>query len=579
MQRDEEFQREIDALHSALRRSKDARLSAEKLLEQKSAELYEVNQQLLDQQGQLEVKIEERTRDLNEKVLQLEEIQRDLRFERDRARAESEGKTTAFAKLSHEIRTPLNGILGTLNLLSDTDLSPEQFDILALTLSSSEILRLVLNDAIDLAKLEQGAMELELAEFDLGQWLMDLCDFWSGSALLNEQTISADVKTDLKHKVVADSGHLQQIMNNLLSNSIKYADPGEIVITADIRRGQDKSAVLSLSVTDRGKVIPAEERKILFDIYKRSKSEGNNAVGGGAGLGLTISLELAELMGGKLMCAPAPDGLGNMFTLAVPIELGSEIHVKKFKQTSIEKAISIKVSDTSSKRRLRALIVEDVPTNQLILERYMKALNFRVDLADNGREGLEAVKQRPYDLILMDIAMPVMDGYQATQAIKALGGDRAEIPIIAVSAHVASDERTRASEAGLYTFLEKPIDRGNLEYVIAELFERKSSDLVSETSKEVLNKDDEGGEGEIEDEFEAIMLQFNRDFAECVSLALNAMDAGDQSETLAQMHKLSGLSGSFSHARASEIRQVYIMLEKSYDQDVLTQSRQLLEEL
>ncbi len=563
----DELQNEINTLRSALRRMKAARLEAEDLLEKKSAELYDANKRLLDHQEQLEVTISERTRDLNDKVIQLEEIQRDLRIERDRARAESEGKTTAFAKLSHEIRTPLNGVLGTLNLLSDTDLNPEQLDILGLTLTSSEVLRSVLNDAIDLAKLEQGAMELETAEFDLTQWLDDLSDFWAGAAMLNQQTISVDYKNKLDTKVIADSSHLQQVMNNLLSNSIKYAEAGDIIISAAIHSVSEKTAVLSLSVTDRGKVIPVEEREILFDIYKRSKNEGHNDVGGGAGLGLTISLELVELMGGKLACIPAPDGSGNMFQLSIPVELGASLEVIPTVKKGLVKTSSGKPQIVAGQRKLRALIVEDVATNQLILERYMKTLGFRVDLANNGAEGVEAVINRPYDLILMDIAMPIMDGYEASNRIKGLGDGRADIPIIAVSAHVASDERNKALEAGIYAFLEKPIDRGKLEYVVSELFEKLADESISDTHMGTDNT------------FDAIMLQFQKDFAECLEAALYALQSNNIGELVLQMHKLSGLAGSFVHPRADKIKAIYMDLEGGCDVKSLGAAKDLLQSL
>jgi len=551
MNGDSDPAKEIAALKSALERARSATSQAESLLEGKSAELYKTNQILLKHKEELEAKVAERTRDLNEKVAQLEVIQNDLRRERDRAREESAGKTTAFAKLSHEIRTPLNGILGTLNLLSDSDLNDEQLEILSLTLSSSEILRFVLNDAIDLARLEQGAIELEATPFKLAPWLDDIADFWSGAALLNGQTIRVANTINGQSMVTADAGRLRQIVNNLVSNAIKYAGPGEITIAAEEELEQKNRSNLILSVIDEGTPLPASERELLFNIYRRSNSREGRKVGKGAGLGLTISRELAQLMNGDVKCLPVEGKAGNMFTVKIPAEIKETATIQS-SHPDTDRANIPMILPKPGERSLRALVVDDVPTNQLILERYMKALGFRIDLANNGLEALDAAKNHDYDVILMDIAMPLMDGYEATKQIKAIDEKRAKIPIIAVSAHIAKNEADKVRSYGIFEYLEKPIDRGRLEFILASLFHSKANE--------------EYGTAISVDE-DPIIAQFQKDFRTCVLAVQGALDHGERAGLMAAMHKLSGLASTFDHPRAEEIREIYVALQTSEENE------------
>ena len=588
---------ELAALRRKLDRAETATRAAESLLEEKSSALYQANRELHQNKERLERLVFERTAALNDKIMELESLRDRLRHDRDSALAESANKSMMFAKLSHEIRTPLNGVIGTLNMLADSELGTAQEQILGTALKSCDLLRYVLNDAIDLAKLEQGLVPLETAPFDLHAMADEIADFWRASGLGSGQSLAVSTDPAIGHLVVGDAGRIRQILNNLVSNAVKYGGDGGIELAGRVIRQDDASITLALSVTDPGETIPPGEREDLFQAYRRGPVKGDQGVGSGAGLGLAICRELSDLMQARIGCAPANGG-GNRFTLEITLDKGDARRpVASPAATDRPKGGTLKRLGTG--KRPRILVVEDVATNQLVMEHYLRKLGCRVDLAANGLEGVEAVQDRSYDVIMMDIAMPIMDGLQATKVIKSLGGEKSAIPIIGVSAHVSQEDQQRMHDAGMMDCLPKPIDRQRLEHILVAIVEagdtgqdRASAaapgqdpgqnigqnigqDLVQGLRRTPPAHDEQtahtpspglmnSGISLDDDSAIADLLaaHFKADMAAAMAQARAALEQRDASELLSGLHKLKGLTGSFDHPAYPDVADLHDLVKE-----------------
>lgn len=531
-----------ETLAAALRREREARALAEGLLEDKSRDLYRANTELQDQQDKLQLIVEEKTLALQAKVAELEAMRDTLREDRDIARAESEAKTLFFAKLSHEIRTPLNGITGTLNLLADEPLNGESARLLALAGQSSAALRKLLNDVIDLAKLEQGLSSLEEGPVDLGHLLTDICDFWWATGLGERQSLSLTIDPALKHRVIGDAGRIRQVVDNFLSNAVKYAGAGEIRLALAVKPAEASYAI-DISVTDTGKPLAQSAAEALFEPYNRGGQTSDRGVGSGAGLGLAICREVAGLMGGDVKCEPQNDG--NCFRVALNLKSADQLADKP---SAIENGRSDLRLQKNVKPRVRGhvLVVEDVPTNQLVLGRYLEKLGCRVAFAANGVEALELARERVFDLVLMDIAMPEMDGYAATRALRQIEAYKT-VPIIAVSAHTDTNHLSAVREAGMDDSLPKPIDRAALEDRIFTLLGMQQPSGPPPPSPAI------NTEGVPED-LKAIMVE---DIRAALEDLIEAREGNDLEGANNALHKLKSITGAFGFPVFHDVEAVY----------------------
>ena len=373
---------------------------------------------------------------------------------RDAAEAANVLKSHFLANMSHEIRTPLNGVLAMAQIMAMGDLGDTQRERLGVIRQSGEALLTVLNDILDLSKIEAGRMELENADFDTRELGQALEAVHAPVAAKKGLTFSVDIAETAEGVRRGDPARLQQILNNLVSNAVKFTNSGEVRVAID-GEGEDGSAGLRISITDSGIGIPGDKLPLLFQKFMQVDSSTTRQFGG-TGLGLAICRELAQLMGGNVW-AESVQGVGSTFFVTVPLARTSGAAEIASGQTQAAGGSA----DVSS---LRILAAEDNATNQLVLKTIMSTFGLEVEIVDDGHEAVEAWAAGEYDLILMDIQMPTMDGIAATKAIRAAEArtGRRRTPIVALSANAMTHQVREYLQAGMDMHVAKPIQLGKL---------------------------------------------------------------------------------------------------------------------
>lgn len=381
--------------------------------------------------------------------LALQAMKDDLSLARDAAEAASEAKSAFLATMSHEIRTPLNGVLGMAQAMAMDQLSAPQRERLEVVRESAVALLALLNDVLDLSKIEAGKLDLEAIEFDLGEVMRGAHQAFT--ALANKKGLSFALDSAAAEGVyLGDPTRVRQILYNLLSNAVKFTEQGEIRVRADL---DDRG--LRLAVTDTGPGIAPEKLSLLFAKFTQMDASTTRRYGG-TGLGLSICRQLAELMGGDIT-VESRLGEGTTFTVVLPLPRVDDARGPAV-LTAPRRALV--------ERPLKVLAAEDNTVNQLVLKTLLHHIGLSPVVVADGGAALAAWEAEPWDLILMDIQMPVLDGVAAARAIRAreaaTGRDRT--PIVALSANAMSHQVASYLEAGMDGHLAKPIE-------IARLFE------------------------------------------------------------------------------------------------------------
>ncbi|CUW39729.1 putative Signal transduction histidine kinase [Magnetospirillum sp. XM-1] len=366
---------------------------------------------------------------------------------KDKAEEMARVKANFLATMSHEIRTPMNGVLGMLHLLTGSPLTPEQKDHLETAQSSARALLAIINDILDFSKLEAGQMKLEAAHFDLGRLMDEMMALMRGAAQDKQLALQSRIGEGVPRHIVGDPTRLRQVLTNLLGNAIKFTENGGVVASVEAEP-EDAPTRLRFEVADTGIGIEPAAAPALFAEFVQADSSITRRFGG-TGLGLSICKKLVEMMGGEIGFTSIP-GEGTTFHFTLPLAAATG------------QSASAADSDDPHLPSLAVLVAEDNPVNQKLTTTLLKRWGQRVTLAHNGAEAIAALARQPFDVVLMDVHMPGIDGLEATRRIRAMSGPVATIPIIAMTADVLDGDASLCLEAGMDDYVSKPVEPARL---------------------------------------------------------------------------------------------------------------------
>lgn len=428
----------------------------QKLIDENYQQYLHLQEKEKEYARELESEIARQTKELREANVRLEEASR--------------MKGEFLANMSHELRTPMNAIIGFAGLLAESSLDEEQADFVETIRKSSASLLVLINDILDLAKIEAGKLDLEEIPFELHGLLKSVTDMFRSQALDKKNKLTFVQDKKLSARFMGDENRLRQVLINLTGNAMKFTKNGTVEVLADLVKQEGDRNAIRFAVRDSGIGIPPERQAAIFEKFTQADGSTTRKYGG-TGLGLSISCQLVELMQGEVQLESAV-GKGSTFFFIISLPEAvekTEIAVKA-------KIASAEPSD-EVKRKLRVLVVEDNPVNQKLATLLIKRQGCEVDVAGDGLQALEKLKEFQFDLILMDVQMPQMDGHEATRKIREIEATSARIEyaglagidpveIVGLTAHARKEDEQKCYDSGMNGFLTKPIIRDKLNEIL-----------------------------------------------------------------------------------------------------------------
>jgi PAS domain S-box-containing protein len=391
---------------------------------------------------------------------------------KEQAEAANKAKSEFLANMSHEIRTPINGMVGMIDLTMSSDLKPDLKENLQIAKNCADSLLLIIDDILDFSKIEAGKMSIASMDFDIVELLQDILKFHMSNIDSKALELNLSLGASVPRFIKSDPNRLRQVLNNLISNAIKFTEHGEISTSVRKKGEADGYLELQFSISDTGIGIEKQNMDKLFRTFSQVDSSITRNYGG-TGLGLVISKQIVELMGGKLW-AESEIHKGSTFFFTIKCKTGQKPGIK----SELAERHDYVKGEVALVKPLNILVAEDDSINQTVLSRMLKEKGYVVEIAQNGIEALKYCDNHTYDVILMDIHMPVMDGIEATRLLREKEGSERHTPVIALTAYAVNGSRERFIGMGMDDYISKPVNMGELYNVI----ERVSSFAGSRTS-------------------------------------------------------------------------------------------------